>query len=139
MWVSFEFETVLYRSARSWRTKRNFGRFSGPNFVAAPYEHVPPKGFQTLRYYGTYSNKAQGMRKQTINYSGFKSQPSSPKRLAPPARHKRRWRERIFAVWGCDHLKCPCCGSEMRPHKPVQDSDQKRRQLECSVSGSQLS
>ena len=123
-------KSVLYRSARSWRTKRNFELFSGPDFVAALYEHVPPKAFQTLRYYGTYSNKARGMRKQTINCSGLKSQPSALKRLAPPARHKRRWRERIFAVWGCDPLKCPCCGSEMRPHKPVQDPDQISRQLE---------
>ncbi|MGJ8641675.1 MAG: IS91 family transposase [Opitutaceae bacterium] len=123
-------KSVLYRSARSWRTKRNFELFSGPDFVAALYEHVPPKGFQTLRYYGTYSNKARGMRKQTINCSGLKSQSSSLKRLAPPARHKRRWRDRIFAIWGCDPLKCPCCGSEMRPHKPVQDPDQIRRQLE---------
>jgi len=127
-------KTVLYRSARSWRTKRNFELFSGSDFVAALYEHVPPKGFQTLRYYGTYSNKARGQRKQ----SGLKSHPSN---LNPPLnsglrsppsslRHRRRWRERIFAIWGCDPLKCPCCGSEMRPHKPVQDPDQIRRQLE---------
>ena len=69
---------------RSWRTKRNFELFSGPDFVAALYEHVPPKGFQTLRYYGTYSNKARGLRKQTINCSGLKSQPSALKRVAPP-------------------------------------------------------
>ena len=121
-------KTVLYRSARSWRTKRNFELFSGSDFVAALYEHVPPKGFQTLRYYGTYSNKARSQRKQTAT-NPFIIQNSSFK-LSPPARRKRLWRERIFAIWGCDPLKCPCCGSEMRPHKPVQDSDQIRRQLE---------
>jgi len=127
-------KTVLYRSSRSWRTKRNFELFSGPDFVAALYEHVPPKGFQTLRYYGIYSNKARGQRKQ----SGIRAQvsnlsiPSNSGLKSPPSslRHRRRWRERIFAIWGCDPLKCPCCGSEMRPHKPVRDPDQIRRQLE---------
>ncbi|MFO7907608.1 MAG: transposase [Pirellulaceae bacterium] len=122
-------KTVLYRSSRSWRTKRNFELFSGPDFVAALYEHVPPKGFQTLRYYGIYSNKSRGQRKQTVT-NPFIIQNSSFKLPKPPARHKRLWRERIFAIWGCDPLKCPCCGSEMRPHKPVQDPDQIRRQLQ---------
>jgi hypothetical protein len=130
-------KSVLYRSARSWRTKRDFELFSGPDFVAALYEHVPPKGFQTLRYYGIYSNKARGQRKQTAinpfliqNCCAIYGKPPSSFKLSPPARHKRRWRERIFAIWGCDPLKCPCCGSEMRPHKPVQEPDQIRRQLE---------
>ncbi|MBL6920417.1 MAG: transposase [Puniceicoccaceae bacterium] len=121
-------KSVLYRSARSWRTKRNFELFSGPDFVAALYEHVPPKGFQTLRYYGTYSSKARGMRKKTEASTQLIPQTSSVK-LSLPARHKRLWRERIFAIWGCDPLNCPCCGSEMRPHKPVQGAEQIRRQL----------
>ena len=43
-------KTFLYRSARSCRTNCNFELFSGPDFVATLYEHVPPKGFQILRY-----------------------------------------------------------------------------------------
>lgn len=56
--------TVLYRSSRSWRTKRNFEVYFADNFIAALCEHIPPKGFQTLRYYGYYSNKARGMRQK---------------------------------------------------------------------------
>jgi hypothetical protein len=118
--------TVLYRSSRSWRTKRNFEIFSGPDFVAALYEHVPPKGFQTLRYYGLYSNKARGMRQQTKQRSHLKLHASNFKL----ARSRRLWRQRIFDIWGCDPLKCPCCGSEMRPHKPARDPVSIRRQLE---------
>lgn len=35
--------------------------FSGPDFIAALAEHIPPKGFQTLRFYGYYSNKSRGL------------------------------------------------------------------------------
>ena len=57
-------QTVLYRSSRSWNTKRNFELFSGADFIAALSEHIPPKSFQTIRYYGLYSNKSRGMRKE---------------------------------------------------------------------------
>ncbi|MGB0333962.1 MAG: IS91 family transposase [Opitutales bacterium] len=71
-------KTVLYRSSRNWHTKRNFEIFSGPDFVAALYEHTPPKGFQTLRYYGIYSNKLRGMRKENKMTKGRAPCPHKP-------------------------------------------------------------
>ena len=41
--------TVLYRSKRNWRTKRNFEVFSATDFLAAAVEHIPPKNQQTIR------------------------------------------------------------------------------------------
>jgi hypothetical protein len=123
-------KTVLYRSARSWRTKRNFELFSGSDFVAALYEHIPPKGFQTLRYYGIYSNKSRGMGLYKKAHKGRAQCPHKPPNANYHTRRKRLWRERIFAIWGCDPLKCPCCGSEMRLLKPVRDPTEIRRQLE---------
>ena len=51
---------VIYRSERSWHTKSNFRVFSASDFLAAAIEHIPPKGQQTIRYYGLYSNKCRG-------------------------------------------------------------------------------
>jgi len=40
-------KTVIYRSRRSWRTKRNFEVFKATDFLAAAIDHIPPRGQQT--------------------------------------------------------------------------------------------
>ena len=45
--VAFTCRTkVVYRSKRSWHTKRNFQVFDAVDFLAAAVEHIPPKGQQ---------------------------------------------------------------------------------------------
>jgi|GEM_PF-6392063 hypothetical protein len=44
---------------------------------------IPPKGFQTLRYYGTYSNKARGIRNKSPSSSDFTLQTSNFPLLLP--------------------------------------------------------
>jgi hypothetical protein len=107
-------KTVLYRSSRNWNTKRNFELFTGPDFIAALSEHIPPKSFQTLRYYGLYSNKSRGMRRKSLSLvDSFPMGPfhTEKTRLLKP---KRQWRQRIIEVWGYDPLKCPSCSGPMR-------------------------
>ena len=53
-------KTVIYRSKRHHNTKRNFEIFKAPDFIGAALLHLPPKGQQTVRYYGVYSNKTRG-------------------------------------------------------------------------------
>jgi len=70
-------KTVIYRSKRHHHTttpphhqatkppshqatKRNFEIFKATDFIAAALLHIPPKGQQTVRYYGLYSNKTRG-------------------------------------------------------------------------------
>ena len=103
--------TVLYRSERHWRTKRNFEVFSAPHFIAALLDQMPPKGVPQVRYYGWYSNKSRGLRQRTAGAAVGKTH-------APPARPRRRrtaWRELIQQVWGVDPLKCPLCSGLLRP------------------------
>jgi len=52
--------TVIYRSRMHAKTKRNFEIFSAEAFIAAITQHIPEKGFQMVRYYGWYSNRARG-------------------------------------------------------------------------------
>lgn len=123
-----ETRTVLYRSHKNWNTKRNFEVFAGPDFIAALSEHVPPKNFQTIRYYGFYSNKTRGMRRKdpgqskNINIFSNKERPRRPR--------KRQWRQRILDIWGCDPLKCPCCGKTMHPTETVETEEAIRAVLE---------
>ena len=55
-------DTVIYRSRMHAKTKRNFEVFTSGDFIAAITQHIPDKGFQMVRYYGWYSNRARGER-----------------------------------------------------------------------------
>jgi hypothetical protein len=75
-------KTVIYRSRRSWRTKRSFEVFKATDFLAAAVDQIPPRwthaekgggdfrraprGQQTIRYYGLYSNKHRGMPRPAV-------------------------------------------------------------------------
>jgi hypothetical protein len=122
-------KTVIYRSKRHHNIKRNFEIFKAPDFIAAAIDHLPPKGQQTVRYYGIYSNKSRGMPRP---YGARVCNPHQPKPAthalrpiqlilipAPPKRRARDmrplWRDLILQVWGGDPLQCPCCKGTMKP------------------------
>jgi hypothetical protein len=134
-------QTVIYRSKRHYNTKRNFEIFKAPDFIAAVIDHLPPKGKQTVRYYGLYSNKTRGQQslipdriirppappsnqQSEINnlsvVASAKSDHQSEILLvpAPPKQSARSmrplWRDMILKVWGADPLQCPCCKSPMK-------------------------
>jgi hypothetical protein len=114
--------TVIYRSRRSWKTKRNFEVFKATDFLAAAIDHIPPRGQQTIRYYGLYSNKSRGLPRRNIaevEPIGEK-QPAPKTPIVPPpqkvtARAMRPlWRDLILRVWGADPLLCTRCNGIMR-------------------------
>jgi hypothetical protein len=109
---------VIYRSSRSWHTKCNFQVFSAGDFLAAAVEHIPPKGQQTVRYYGLYSNKRRGIDAKTNRPRPESSPPPHSTCPAPPAQSARAlrplWRDLIRRTWGADPMECPCCHAEMK-------------------------
>ena len=126
-------QTVIYRSRRSWNTKRNFEVFPATDFLAAVIEHIPPKSQHTIRYYGLYSNKSRGMtspaaqpivpppeKRESPAENEKKAPPPEPDLLlipSPPASAqamKPLWRDLILATWGADPLQCPCCKGTMK-------------------------
>ena len=122
-------QKVIYRSKRSWHTKQNFKIFSAVDFIAAVVEHIPPKGQQTVRYYGRYSNKSRGLDAKNGRPRPELEAPPQPGKkkipqptlfvLPPPEAKSRRalrplWRDLILKIWGDDPLICPCCKGEMK-------------------------
>ncbi len=124
---------VIYRSKRSWHTKRNpstplgalslskgFQVFTATDFLAAAVEHIPPKHQQTVRYYGLYSNKRRGMdakagrprprmREAAVKYRPPSNQPLFVI-LPPPSPGSARalrplWRDLIMKVSGA-RIRC---------------------------------
>jgi hypothetical protein len=126
-------QKVIYRSKRSWHTKQNFQIFTAAEFIVATVEHIPPKGQQTVRYYGRYSNKRRGwdakngirdpiLIRPDLVEPDRKPTVSDPETLfivpAPPRKSNRflkpLWRDLILKVWGEDPMCCPCCKTTMK-------------------------
>ncbi len=126
-------QTVIYRSKRHHTTKRNFEIFKAPDFIAAAFLHLPPKGQQTVRYYGTCSNKTRGQTPlipdRIIRLPKPEPLPEKPPPAqillipAPPKQSARDmrplWRDLILKTWGGDPLQCPCCKGTMKPVRKV--------------------
>jgi hypothetical protein len=116
--------TIIYRSKQDYHSKCNFKVFSAEDFIVAITQHIPAHGFQNVRYYGWYSNKARGQRlkqkkasavpvdtgegeadtAEVIDVSGYQ-----PKKHA-----SKKWRELIKKVWEVDPMVCPRCGKPMK-------------------------
>jgi hypothetical protein len=102
---------VLYRSRMNKKQGGNFAALSPTDFIAAVTQHIPDKGFQLVRYYGWYSNKARGVRAKTgAAQAEDSAQGHEPDRAPTSA----QWRRLIAKIWEADPLTCPDCGAEMR-------------------------
>ncbi len=120
--------TVIYRSKMHAKTKRNFEVFSAEDFIAAITQHIPEKGFQMVRYYGWYSNRARGERAKNQAES---SEPENPVGIQvidvsdyqPRRLPSKKWRELIKQVWEVDPFDCPRCGSEMKLIALIDDNE----------------
>ena len=131
-------KTVIYRSKRHHTTKRNFEVFKAPDFIAAALLHLPPKGQQTVRYYGLYSNKSRGQTSPIPDRIIPPSQPETPPTKTPPAQillipappkcrardMRPLWRDLILKVWGGDPVQCPCCPGTMKPVRTFRQPEQ---------------
>ena len=100
---------------------RNYEIFDPLDFLAQVTQHIPNKGEHQIRYYGWYSNKRRGMRRDQ------KSVAASPGNYGPDEyweklehdnayRMKCRmtWAALIKCVYEVDPLKCPNCGGTMK-------------------------
>ena len=100
--------------------KRNFQMLDPLDFLAEFRQHIPPKGAQLIRYYGWYSNKARGMRREAAEAAAATTE--SPAELptgdAAPAPASRRasptWAMLIKRLYEIDPSACPECGGQMK-------------------------
>jgi hypothetical protein len=112
---------VIYRSKMNHKTHRNFEVYSATDFIAAITQHIPDKGFQMVRYYGWYSNKARGLRKKHPELAekiAIKEGENRPIRVP-----SRTWCELIKKIWEVDPLICPNCQGTMRIVALINDRD----------------
>jgi ribosomal protein S27E len=93
--------------------KRNFQILSPLDFLAEFTQHIPSKGAHLSRYYGWYSNKARGMRKQATAVESAESLSGDDTRVPAPGRCSQAWAMLIKRVYEIDPLACPRCGGAM--------------------------
>ena len=96
-------------------------------FLAAVTQHIPDKGEHQIRYYGWYSNKNRGLRKNSEAATSATPDIADTdwQKLEPESAYVKKcrlkWAALIKAVYEVDPLKCPKCGGTMKIISFIED------------------
>jgi hypothetical protein len=99
---------------------RNFEIYEPLDFLATVTQHIPDKGEHQIRYYGWYSNKNRGLRKDSKAATSPTPDVADQdwEKLEPESAYTKKcrmtWAALIKAVYEVDPLKCPKCGGTMK-------------------------
>jgi hypothetical protein len=109
-------DQIIYRANTIHpRHQANFRVFTPPDFLAELSAHIPDPHEKTTLYYGWYSNRSRGYRKQQApNGGATKSTPVLENDNPTPFAMRQAWARLIRRVYEVDPLLCPRCGGTMR-------------------------
>ena len=109
--IDYDGEEVEYwwRDHRS--HKREEARIGVLRFIGRMVQHILPKGFQRIRYYGLHGTcKAKKIREKLGELlTGLKEVVNGTCRVIA----EKKYRDRIKEAFGIDPLLCKKCGTEM--------------------------
>lgn len=104
--------TYWYRDHLS-AGKKTTETVSRETFIGRMVQHILPKGFQRIRYYGLQATcTLKKVRAHLLRLLQGAEQQVLPLGEAAPL-SRPRYRERMRAAFGHDPLVCPCCGGDM--------------------------
>lgn len=94
------------RVAFRWRDYADQNRskvmwLSCEDFIRRFLQHILPKGFSKVRYYGLLANRDKDKRLRLCRKA--LRQPPKPKQV------QSNWQERFYQLTGIDPTRCPCC------------------------------
>ena len=113
---------IVYRSKMHQSLKRNYQIMPGAQWLALLLQHVPDKGEHLVRYYGWYSNRSRGMRKQQDEDNPLAvTVDEAPVDPAYQSNARTAWARLIQKVYEVDPMLCPRCGEEMRLMALIED------------------
>ena len=98
---------VIYESKDGKRKET----FDALDWLALLTTHIPNRGEQMVRYYGYYSNKSRGMRK---NEGKDDAVPSLIESDVSPSAFRKNWARLIQKIYNVDPFVCPKCQGKMR-------------------------
>jgi len=107
---------VIYRSDIVHpRHQANFRVFDPVDFLAEVSAHIPDPHEKTTLFYGWYSNRTRGYRKQhRLLAKGKAPDPLLGPAARAPLEVRRSWARLIRQVYEVDRLLCPQCGGTMK-------------------------
>jgi len=109
-------DQIIYRSdAVHPRHQANFRVFDPLDFLAEVSAHIRDPHEKTTLFYGWYSNRTRGYRKQHGLLGDAAPTLLGPQRRDPvPLEARRSWARLIRQVYEVDPLLCPRCGGTMK-------------------------
>ena len=109
--IKYDGETVKYKYKDHKTGKEQIETVTAEVFVGRMVQHIMPKGFQRIRYYGIQATKTNSKWREKIEKLNKKRKNGTDD--AYEIVKEMNYRQRYKAGCGKDPLKCPCCGSEM--------------------------
>jgi hypothetical protein len=103
---------VIYRSKFHASLKRNYQLLPAVKWLTLLLAHIPDKYEHLVRYYGWYSNRARGERKDDENTDTTSTLHLDETPL--DRKSKANWARLIQKVYEADPLECPKCNHTMR-------------------------
>ena len=107
---------VIYESKDGKRKET----FDALDWLALLTTHIPNRGEQMVRYYGYYSNKSRGMRK---NEGKDDAVPSLIESDVSPSAFRKNWARLIQKIYNVDPFVCPKCQGKMRMISFIEDGE----------------
>jgi hypothetical protein len=107
---------VIYRSDNVHpRHHANFRVFDPLDFLAEVSAHIPDAHEKTTLFYGWYSNRTRGYRRQHgLLGKAERAEPVPDEAARAPLEVRRSWARLIRQVYEVDPLLCPRCGGTMK-------------------------
>ena len=111
--IEYDGERVKYWYKDHMTGRREVEEVSAITFIGRMMQHILPKGFQRVRYYGLHATCKAKKVAERLAEIFTKEEPGEIEKQSASLRRKRRYRERIKDMIGEDLLECPNCGEEM--------------------------
>jgi hypothetical protein len=109
--LKYDGENVTYKYKDHKTGKEKVDTVTAEVFVGRMVQHILPKGFQRIRYYGLQATKTSAKWREVIEESNKKSRGNADG--AYEIVEEMDYRQRYKDGCGKDPLICPCCGAEM--------------------------
>ena len=109
--LNYDGQNVTYKYKDHKTGKEKVETVTAEVFVGRMVQHILPKGFQRIRYYGLQATKTFEKWKEAIN--GIKKQNKELVDGAYEIVKEKNYRERYKEGCGKDPFICPFCGAEM--------------------------
>jgi hypothetical protein len=109
--MKYDGESVTYKYQDHKTGKEKVDTVTSEVFVGRMVQHILPKGFQRIRYYGLQATKTA--EKWTGVIEGITRERKADANGVYEIVKEKNYKERYKEGCGKDPLICPCCGAEM--------------------------